>query len=209
MERLLAPVDNDGGLANALIADFGSLPALLAASPARQLRVSGNPRVVAILQATRQVMRQVTRTGLDERPVLAHSRELSDYLMAHLADEANEQVRILYLTASDHLIVDELHGVGTPVAAPFCVRTIAARALENGAMKVIVAHNHPSGVSACSHADVAHTIALDQALDTLGIELIDHFIVTRTGFASVRAATRQRGRHAPQVAPALAMAIAR
>lgn len=165
--------------------------------------------MVALLQATRQVMRQVTRTGLDQRPVLPHSRALKEYLMAHLADESEEHVRILYLTAGDHLIAEELHAIGTPAAAPFCIRTIVARALAVGAMKVILAHNHPSGIRECSHADVAHTLALDQALDALGITLVDHFVVTRSGFASARAATYQRGRLSPQGAPALVMAAAR
>lgn len=210
LERLLGPVGGGRAeLADRLIAEFGSIESLLAAPPARQLRIARDPRVVALLQATRQVMRQVTRTGLDLRPVLPHSRALNDYLMAHLADERDEQVRILYLTAGDHLIADELHAVGTPATAPFCVRTIVARALEAGAMKVIVAHNHPSGMRACSHADVAETRALDQALDALGIELVDHLVVTRSGFASVRAATHRRGRYPSPAAAAPAAAAAR
>ena len=53
---------------------------------------------------------------------------------------------MFYLNGYDRLILDELHSSGTPSRTPFCVRTIAARALEVGAMNVIVAHNHPSGL---------------------------------------------------------------
>jgi len=154
------------------------------------LRTTGDPRLVALLQAVRQILRDVTRADLDRRPVLPNSRVLRDYLMVHLADEAVEHVRILYLNAYDRLIADELHASGTPSGTPFCVRTIAARALEVGAMNVIVAHNHPSGLRESSRADIAQTIALEAALDALGITLIDHLIVTRSGLASVRAATR-------------------
>ncbi|MBN8815491.1 MAG: JAB domain-containing protein [Sphingomonas sp.] len=154
------------------------------------MRTTGDPRLVALLQAVRQILRDVTRADLDRRPVLPNSRVLRDYLMVHLADEAVEHVRILYLNAYDRLIADELHASGTPSGTPFCVRTIAARALEVGAMNVIVAHNHPSGLRESSRADIAQTIALEAALDALGITLIDHLIVTRSGLASVRAATR-------------------
>jgi len=163
---------------------------LLAAPPARQLRATGDPRAVALLQAVKQALRDVTRADLDTRPVFPDSRSLRDYLMAHLADEPNEHVRVLYLTAHDRLIHAELHSSGTPSTTPFCVRSIAARALEVGAMKLIVAHNHPSGRRESSRADIAHTIALEQALDALGIHLVDHLIVTRGGFASVRLAAR-------------------
>ena len=154
------------------------------------MRVAGDPRVVAVLQAVKQALCLATRTDLDRRPVFPDSRTLRDYLMVHLADEANEHVRVLYLNAYDRLIVDELHASGTPSDTPFCVRTIAARALEVGAMNVIVAHNHPSGLRESSRADIAQTIALEAALDALGITLIDHLIVTRGGLSSVRAAAR-------------------
>ncbi|WP_186728975.1 JAB domain-containing protein [Sphingomonas panacisoli] len=176
--------------ADTLIEEFGSLPLLLAASPARQLRVAGNAEIVALLQAVKQALRDVTRADLDGRRVLPDARALRDYLMVHLADETNEQVRILYLNANDRLILDELHSSGTPSTTPFCVRTIAARALEVGAMSLIVAHNHPSGLRESSNADIALTIALEAALDALGMTLIDHLIVTRGGLSSVRAATK-------------------
>jgi DNA repair protein RadC len=192
LERLLDPLclNDPRALAATLIDQFGSLPLLLAAPPARQLRATGDPRAVALLQAVRHALLQVTRADLDTRPVFPDSRALRDYLMAHLADEPNEHVRVLYLTAHDRLIHAELHSSGTPSTTPFCVRTIAARALEVGAMKLIVAHNHPSGRRESSRADIAHTIALEQALDALGIDLVDHLIVTRGGFASVRLAAR-------------------
>jgi DNA repair protein RadC len=155
------------------------------------LRAAGDPNVVMLLQSVRQALRQVTRAELDTRRVLPTARALSDYLMTHLADEPNEHVRILYLNAHDRLILDELHSSGTPDSTPFCTRTIAARALEVGAMSVVVAHNHPSGLLESSRADIAHTLTLETALDALGITLIDHLIVTRGGLASVRAATKK------------------
>lgn len=166
------------------------MPLLLSATPARQLRAAGDSRVVALLQAVRGALRDATRADLDARRVLPTARALRDYLMVHLADEANEHVRVLYLNAYDRLLADELHASGTPSGTPFCVRTIAARALEIGAMSVIVAHNHPSGLRESSRADIVQTMALEAALATLDITLIDHLIVTRGGLASVRAATR-------------------
>lgn len=155
------------------------------------MRAAGDPRIVSLLQGVKATLRHVTRADLDSRPVLPNGRALRDYLMTHLAHESIEHVRILYLNAYDRLIVDELHSSGTPSSTPFCVRTIAARALEVGAMNVIVAHNHPSGLRESSSADIAYTVALERALDALGITLIDHLIVTRGGLSSVRAASHR------------------
>ncbi len=51
-------------------------------------------------------------------------------------------------------------------------------ALLSGATKIIVAHNHPSGFLEPSNDDIAVTTKLKHALDTIGIPLIDHLLVS-------------------------------
>ncbi|RYE02573.1 MAG: DNA repair protein, partial [Sphingomonadales bacterium] len=67
------------------------------------------------------------------------------------------------------------------------IRIIAAEALACDAVAVVIAHNHPSGEAMPSAADREATRRLARALDGLGIRLLDHLVVTRTGFASFRA----------------------
>ncbi|NDA54736.1 MAG: hypothetical protein EBX61_00240 [Betaproteobacteria bacterium] len=56
-------------------------------------------------------------------------------------------------------------------------REIAARALGVHATAVILAHNHPSGLLEASQADRRLTEAINRALQTLDIQLLDHMIV--------------------------------
>jgi DNA repair protein RadC len=53
-------------------------------------------------------------------------------------------------------------------------------------MGFILVHNHPSGSLDPSDEDVAFTRAVHRAGETVGIELYDHLIVTKSGFTSLR-----------------------
>ena len=59
-------------------------------------------------------------------------------------------------------------------------------AIMDNAVSIIVAHNHPSGSLEPSPQDIAITRQLKEAGDILGIQLIDHVIVTSTGHVSLR-----------------------
>ncbi|WP_404373715.1 RadC family protein [Sphingomonas sp. MMS24-J45] len=182
-----------GAIADALIREFGSLPELFAASSAQHLRVTGSDRVVALLAATRDVLKRATTARLETRPILATSGDLRDYLRVHIAYQRVETVRVLFLDAARRLIADEQAGQGGPDEAPFYVRTILGRALELGATGILVAHNHPSGILRSSEADRSITEHLSRAAEVVGVHLIDHVIVTRGGCTSVVAELLEDG----------------
>jgi DNA repair protein RadC len=103
---------------------------------------------------------------------------LTDYLRAILGHEKTEQLHVLFLDGRTRLIADEIMGRGTVNHAPVYPREIARRALELHASTVILAHNHPSGVTDASRDDVAMTRDVKRALQPLGVTLHDHLIVT-------------------------------
>ena len=74
---------------------------------------------------------------------------------------------------------------GTVDGAEVHPREVAKHALRLNAAAVIVAHNHPSGVSEPSQADLALTRHLKQALALVDIRLLDHLIVTPSGAVSL------------------------
>lgn len=64
-------------------------------------------------------------------------------------------------------------------------REVFAPAIVRRASAVVLAHNHPSGEEAPSAADVAFTRTMARAGDVLGIEVLDHLVVTRRGYVSL------------------------
>lgn len=121
-----------------------------------------------------------------QRPVIASSSALMDYLTFDLRSETNETFRSLYLNARHELLAQDTTAKGTIDAAPFLPREIIGRALEIGATAIIVAHNHPSGDPSPSARDLECTRLLARLCHDLDISFLDHVIVGRGSFVSLR-----------------------
>lgn len=65
-------------------------------------------------------------------------------------------------------------------------REIFRSAIKDNAQAIIVGHNHPSGSLVPSEEDKAITSRLVRAGEILGIEVLDHLIVSKEGFYSFR-----------------------
>lgn len=185
---LLRPLGADAeGRAEALIDEFGSLGAVLAAGEPGQARVLGRgaegPRLLA---AVRAAMLHVLREPALHAAVIADSRALIDYLSVDMAHLPVERLRILFLNAKNRLLGDEAID-GSVDAIPVYPREIMRRALELGATAMILAHNHPSGDPDPSADDIQATRRIAYAADGLGIRVHDHVIVAGGGWTSFRA----------------------
>jgi len=103
--------------------------------------------------------------------------------MAHLTVE---RVRVLYLNAQNMLIHDEHVGDGSIDEAAIHPREVIRRALDLGATALILVHNHPSGSSQPSRADIQSTNRIAEARRLLGITVHDHVIIGRERHVSLR-----------------------
>ena len=87
----------------------------------------------------------------------------------------------LYLNSRNQVIAHHVISIGTANAALVHPREVFKLAILKNACSIIVAHNHPSGGIDPSDADLNMTKRLDAAGKILGIELIDHIIITPAG----------------------------
>ena len=183
-------------LAKALLARFGSLGAVIAASEAdlrtvvatdsrgKAMRIG--PEVALDLMALRELGLRVGQETVKARPVISSWTALLAYVRTALAHEAREQFRVLFLDTKNQLIVDEIMNRGTVDHAPVYPREVMRRALELSAKAVILVHNHPSGDPTPSRADVEMTRQVIEAGRPLQIAVHDHLIVGRDGVESLK-----------------------
>jgi len=175
-------------IAKRLLAEFGSMPAVLAASPAELARVEGlSEGAAAAMKFVEAAALRSLRAAALDRPVLSGWQALTDYLHAAMAHRMTEEFRVIFLNNRNMLIRDEAMGSGTVNAAPVYPREIVKRALELGASAVVLVHNHPSGDPSPSRDDIAMTKAVVEAGRHLGLSVHDHVVVGRGGHASFRA----------------------
>jgi DNA repair protein RadC len=110
-----------------------------------------------------------------------------DYLRADMGHMITERVRVLHLNSKNMLIRDEIMAEGSIDQAILSIREVIRRAIDLGSAAIILVHNHPSGDSAPSRADIALTRDIAEAGKKLGISVHDHIIIANTGHSSMRA----------------------
>ncbi len=174
--------------AKALLTRFGSLAAVLAASPAELRSVPGVGEAVALdIGVLQEIALRIGRSAVERRTVISSWSQLLAYVRLALAHAPREQFRVLFLDKKNQLIADEVMNQGTVDHAPVYPREVARRALELSASAVILVHNHPSGDPTPSQADISMTREVVEAGRALRISVHDHLVVGRDGVASFRA----------------------
>jgi DNA repair protein RadC len=173
-------------LARRLLAEWGSLTALLGSAPAELARAKGlGPARVARLLASLELGRRYLGAPVAPRFPLAAPADAARFLKAKLLDLPHEVFCCLFLDTRHRLIRYEELFRGTIDGATVYPREVVKRALAHNASAVILGHNHPSGVSEPSEADRSITLKLAKALALVEIRLLDHVVVSRGGHVSL------------------------
>ena len=161
-----------------LLQRFGGLRGLQIASrlPANERKGLDERAATRIRLAHELVHRQLKQT-LQRGVSLTSPAMTLEYLQTALRDRKREIFTCLFLDTRHRVIATEDLFQGSIDGACVYPRVVAERALRLSAAAVIVAHNHPSGISEPSLADQAITRRLKDALLLLEIRLLDHFVV--------------------------------
>ncbi len=119
-----------------------------------------------------------------EQPVIDSPDKAADQL-SDIRDKKQEYFVCLTLDGANRLISKRIITIGTLTSSLVHPREVFAEAISDRAASIIVAHNHPSGNLQSSDADRQVTERLKEAGVLLGINLVDHIIVTSKGFVSI------------------------
>lgn len=112
------------------------------------------------------------------------ARDVFEYLK-DMRPLGKEHLRGLYLDHHYRIIHDEVISIGTIDTNIVHPREVFKPALEYSAVAIILAHNHPSGNAKPSAADIAITKQLVESGKLMGIQLLDHVIITEGGAWSI------------------------
>ena len=172
-------------LAKDLLHHFGSLPRLLACSPQELTQIHGmGLSKWAQIQAAYELVKRSLEDGLTQDPIFSSPNHVREFLQAKIGRLPHEVFLCLYLDSRLHLIECEELFRGSISQTAIYPREILKEALAKNASALIVAHNHPSGNPLPSDADQELTKVLLTALQLVDIQLLDHCIVSGSGFFS-------------------------
>lgn len=168
-------------IAQRLIAEAGSLPALVKwnESDFRRLTGIGPVKALQLVTVMEIVRRAITRGPEDEGQVLNRPELILAHFHPQLSGLSVEKFWVLCLNRKNRLLKQVEITSGTATSSLAHPREVFRAAIRHGATAVVCVHNHPSGDPAPSAADVQVTRQLRDAAKAVDIDLLDHVIVGR------------------------------
>jgi len=172
--RGLSAVD----LADQLIDDFGSVSALMEATQIEFMKGYGLGMAKFVqLQAVMELSSRHFKEKLQRADVLTDTSSVKRFLSTQIKNSQREFFYVLFLDSQNRLILGETLFQGTLSEASVYPREVLKKVLSLNASAVILAHNHPSGVTEPSRSDISITERLSKALGLIDVRLLDHMIV--------------------------------
>ncbi|MBF2078399.1 MAG: DNA repair protein RadC [Synechococcales cyanobacterium T60_A2020_003] len=153
-----------------------------------QIKGIGEAKACTILAAI-ELGKRVLHSGVGDRPVIDHPSVAANILSPDLMWQAQERFAVVLLDVKHRVIGTQVITIGTATETLAHPRDIFREAIRQGATRLIIAHNHPSGSVDPSPEDIALTRQLLAGADLLNIPILDHLILGNGNFASLRQIT--------------------
>lgn len=138
-------------------------------------------RLVSSFELAKRTLQQ----GIGILPAISCPAETIPFLTS-IKDECKEHFLCLYLNARNQVIHREIISIGSLSASIVHPREVFQVAVKHSAASIILAHNHPSGDVSPSKDDIELTRRLMKAGDIMGIEILDHLIISKSDFLSLK-----------------------
>jgi len=143
----------------------------------------GEAKAITIVAAMELGRRRQASDAL-EKKTIASSSDIASFLQSKIKDNRREVFAVLFLNRANkinHFEIISEGGITGTVADP---RIILKKALEEDAVNIVLAHNHPSGSLKPSRADEELTNKIKEAARYFDIRVLDHIIVSDLGYYS-------------------------
>ncbi len=180
--------ENAVRMADRLLAEVGGLPGLHRATYGELCRLKGiGEAKAAQLMAAIELGSRIARSTPDEKPIITSPADAANLLMYDLAALDQEYLYVILLDTRNRVLakpIEVYHGsLNTSLIR---VGEVFRDAVRVNAAGIIIAHNHPSGDPSPSPEDVAVTRALVEAGKLLDIDVLDHLVIGRHRFVSLK-----------------------
>jgi DNA repair protein RadC len=144
------------------------------------------PAKAAQLKAAIELGNRLRLEAPDERPAIHSPGDGAALLQYEMSALEQEELRVILLDNRNRVLHIETVYRGSVNSSQIRVGELFRAAIRRSATALIVAHNHPSGDPAPSPDDIAVTRAIVQAGKLMDIEVLDHLVIGRGRFVSLK-----------------------
>lgn len=172
------PQKDTNAVAHELINRFGSLVGVFDASVDDLMQINGISEHTAVLiKLIPQLSRRYFLEKNTGRPTLRSMEDVGKYLVARYVGITTETVMMLLLDNKFGLMECVTVHEGSVNSSAITMRRLVETAIFKHASMVIIAHNHPGGITIPSPDDIHTTKQMKQAFDLVEIGMLAHVIV--------------------------------
>ncbi|WP_409075006.1 DNA repair protein RadC [Pantoea sp. C3] len=172
-------------LAQQMLQEFGSLYHIMTASKAAFSGIKGvGDAKLAQLHAIAELAKRFFASQLARENAMENPQVTRHYLQSLLAHQEREIFMALFLDNQHRVLLAQKMFSGSINSVEVHPREIVREALKVNAAALILAHNHPSGMSEPSKADREITHKVSEACGLLNIRLLDHLVIGHGEYVS-------------------------
>jgi DNA repair protein RadC len=174
-------------LSERLLLEFEGLPGLSRATVTELAAVNGIGDAKAVqIKAALEMGRRMVASAPEERPRVSSPADAANLLMSEMMFLEQEHLRVILLNTRNEVLSTPTIYQGSLNTSVVRVGELFRSAVRSNAAALIVAHNHPSGDPSPSPEDIQVTRQLVKAGKLLDIEVLDHIVIGRQRFVSLK-----------------------
>lgn len=177
------------GLSEEIIAYSAELGGLSSVDVKELMKLDGMGESKACsLVAAIELGKRATKSTGETRYAIKNPSDAALLLIDELRDEKREHLVELILNVKGEIESKQIVSIGELTSTSVHPREVLSPAIRKGAAGIIIAHNHPSGDPSPSRDDISATTRLVEASKIIGIKLLDHLIIGKDSYVSLREA---------------------
>lgn len=174
-------------LADDILCNIHSLSELIRIKISDLIKIKGIKEAKAIeILALFEMAKRMAKPNLKERVAIYENNGIIQWLNMTIGYENQEHFMVLFLNNQQHILSYSTLFIGTVDYSVVHPRDIFREAVTLNSTRIILVHNHPGGSMMASTADIHATQAIVRAGMLLGIEVLDHLIVSEGMYYSIR-----------------------
>ncbi len=180
------PRSDTNETAHELISKFGSIAGVFNATRDELVKVKGvSDNVVVLLKLIPQLLSVYSSENVKDKP-LTDLATIYEYFASSFLGVMTEQIKLCCLDDNLKVVTCPVIQDGAVNVVPVNVRKLVETVYKSNCSLIILAHNHPNGMAVPSDEDIKVTRQLKQILASVGINLLDHVIVGKSGAISMK-----------------------
>lgn len=173
-------------IAHELIKKYGSVAGVLDAPVDELAAFKGlSERSALLLKLIMPTARRYLYDKSEQKPTFCSLDSIGKYILARYIGEQREKIGVMCLDTKGSFLKFAFLGEGDLQSVGLSNRELAKAVLDAGATAAVLCHNHPNGIAVPSENDVRVTQEAAQTLSKIGVQLIDHIVMSDTDFVSM------------------------